>query len=78
MAVVTLSTVPQPPLWYDVPSVTLNDDTLRQRKAGFHRLIGQRKPRGVNHTIFQPRVACQLQVLVTQYQHRLTVPMHYQ
>ena len=33
MAVVTLSTVPQPPLWYDVPSVTLNDDTLRQRKA---------------------------------------------
>ncbi|VUS54543.1 M24 family metallopeptidase [Klebsiella grimontii] len=33
MAVVTLSTVPQPPLWHDVPSVTLDDDTLRQRKA---------------------------------------------
>lgn len=33
MAVVTLSTVPQPPLWRDVPSVTLDDDTLRLRKA---------------------------------------------
>ena len=33
MAVVTLSTVPQPPLWHDVPSVTLSDQTLRQRKA---------------------------------------------
>ena len=33
MAVVTLSTVPHPPLWRDVPSVTLDDDTLRLRKA---------------------------------------------
>ncbi|MGE0971633.1 M24 family metallopeptidase [Klebsiella sp. WOUb02] len=33
MAVVTLSAVPQPTLWHDVPSVTLSDETLRQRKA---------------------------------------------
>ncbi|STW08963.1 Uncharacterised protein [Klebsiella grimontii] len=33
MAVVTLSTVPHPPLWRDVPSVTLDDETLRLRKA---------------------------------------------
>ncbi|VUT11253.1 M24 family metallopeptidase [Klebsiella spallanzanii] len=33
MAVVTLSTVAQPTLWHDVPSVTLNDETLRQRRA---------------------------------------------
>ena len=33
MAVVTLSPVAQPTLWHDVPSVTLNDETLRQRRA---------------------------------------------
>ena len=33
MAAITLSSVPQPPLWHDVPSVTLSDETLHQRKA---------------------------------------------
>lgn len=33
MAVITLSSVPQPTLWHDVPSVTLSDETLQQRKA---------------------------------------------
>ncbi|MBA7845682.1 M24 family metallopeptidase [Klebsiella sp. RHBSTW-00484] len=33
MAVVTLSPVAQPTLWHDVPSVTLNDETLRHRRA---------------------------------------------
>lgn len=32
MAVVTLSTLPQPPVWHEVSSVTLSDTTLAQRK----------------------------------------------
>lgn len=30
---VTLSSIPQPAVWHGVPSVTLSDETLRQRKA---------------------------------------------
>jgi hypothetical protein len=33
MAVITLSSVPQPTLWHDLPSVLLSDETLIQRKA---------------------------------------------
>lgn len=33
MAVITLSPVAQPDVWHDLPSVTLSDETLRQRKA---------------------------------------------
>lgn len=33
MATIALSTVAPPTLWHDLPSVTLSDDTLRQRKA---------------------------------------------
>ena len=48
MAVVTLSTVPQPPLWHDVPSVTLNDDTLRLRKS---RVLANMRQSGVDTLI---------------------------
>ena len=48
MAVVTLSTVPQPPLWYDVPSVTLNDDTLQLRKS---RVLANMRQSGVDTLI---------------------------
>ena len=30
---VTLSSIPLPAVWHGVPSVTLSDETLRQRKA---------------------------------------------
>ncbi|ROS13477.1 Xaa-Pro aminopeptidase [Raoultella sp. BIGb0399] len=33
MATIALSTVAPPTLWHDLPSVTLSDETLRQRKA---------------------------------------------
>ncbi|WP_429184467.1 M24 family metallopeptidase [Lelliottia sp. 489] len=33
MPMVTLSSIPQPAVWHGVPSVTLSDETLRQRKA---------------------------------------------
>jgi len=48
MAVVTLSTVPQPPLWHDVPSVTLNDGTLRLRKS---RVLANMRQSGVDTLI---------------------------
>jgi hypothetical protein len=48
MAAVTLSTVPQPPLWHDVPSVTLNDDTLRLRKS---RVLANMRQSGVDTLI---------------------------
>jgi len=48
MAVVTLSTVPQPPLWHGVPSVTLNDDTLRLRKS---RVLANMRQSGVDTLI---------------------------
>ncbi|MDY1036815.1 M24 family metallopeptidase [Lelliottia sp. CFBP8978] len=41
MPAVTLSAVPQPVVWHDVPSVTLSDETLRQRKTKI--LSGMRK-----------------------------------
>lgn len=41
MPAVTLSAVPQPAVWHDVPSVTLSDETLRQRKTKI--LSGMRK-----------------------------------
>ncbi len=34
MPAIVLSAVAQPTVWHDVPSVTLSDETLRQRKAG--------------------------------------------
>ncbi|MDK9355644.1 M24 family metallopeptidase [Lelliottia sp. V106_10] len=33
MPMVTLSSVPQPAVWHGIPSVTLSDETLRERKA---------------------------------------------
>jgi len=38
---VTLSSVPQPAVWHGIPSVTLSDETLRERKANVLRRMQQ-------------------------------------
>lgn len=37
MSAIVLSAVAEPTVWHDVPSVTLSDQTLRQRKARYLR-----------------------------------------
>ncbi|MDK9366032.1 M24 family metallopeptidase [Lelliottia wanjuensis] len=41
MLMVTLSSVPQPAVWHGIPSVTLSDETLRERKANVLRRMQQ-------------------------------------
>lgn len=42
---VTLSSVPQPAVWHGVPSVTLSDETLRERKA---RVLSRMQQQGLD------------------------------
>jgi hypothetical protein len=48
MAAIVLSAVAQPTVWHDVPSVTLSDETLRQRKA---RVLAQMRQHGYDTLI---------------------------
>lgn len=48
MPAIVLSAVAQPTVWHDVPSVTLSDETLRQRKA---RVLAQMHQHGYDTLI---------------------------
>jgi hypothetical protein len=48
MAAIVLSAVAEPTVWHDVPSVTLSDETLRQRKA---RVLAQMRQHGYDTLI---------------------------